>query len=676
MTAPERGMRPEGGLVPAGAEATQALAAAPKPQLRLVRATALEPSVPLTESERAAYLRRFSLLFADDATRRQGGLGSVVRVSNAQGEVFALKTLLAADGDATPGASLVSAFREEYECHRSLSGLRGFPRLYAWCEVDGAPAIVMEWVEGMTLASAARLLAVDGAGRLSPLMAARVGRDLVDLVCRMALVGSGIVHRDISPANVMVRTSYLSLEKQVEEGQFDLCLIDFGSSSALDAATGAPTPACSGAGSFTEAHATLRRATVAYAAPEMLTDDLPGLLALRRSPAIDVYAAASVVYELVAGHAPFAGVEGASPYRIKVDNAAPAPVSAHGGEASLVDVLPREPEVALAAAEAAQQLSLAPDSPELRDALAFVDEQLAQILLACLASEQKARPEARDVHRALEAFGEHYLENVGRSLRGEPLSAGPLGGREALGRTALLAAGQAVALIVWVAAIASAAALARGAEVSFAAVGAVWEGAVSQLLVAVLLAAPGVVANVVRWRPVASRRAFVRGTAALVVCEGLLAALLALTTFSQAEVARGVGAAALLTAAATWFSFALAYALLQPTVGPTRALPAAGHRAGSLAANAGAKELGVADEVADGVCAEAPVSVGDGDVIQASEATIPMAPPAAPDQERPAGATGLDGPAEDAAETTPVQPTQAPTDAPAPTEHEEAEDDD
>ena len=251
-----------------------------------------------------------------------------------------------------------------------------------------------------------------------------------------------------------------------------------------------------------------------------------------------------------------------------------------------------------------------------------------------------------------------------------------MGGREALGRTALLAAGQAVALIVWVAAIASAAALARGAEVSLAAGGAVWEGAVSQLLVAVLLAAPGVVANVVRWRPVASRRAFVRGTAALVVCEGLLAALLALTTFSQAEVARGVGAAALLTAAATWFSFALAYALLQPTVGPARALPAAGYRAGSLAANAGAKELGVAEEAADESCAEAPVSVGDGDVIQAPEATIPMAPPAAPDQERPAGATGLDAPAEDAAETTPVQPTQAPTDAPAPTEHEEAEDDD
>lgn len=341
-----------------------------------------------------------------------------------------------------------------------------------------------------------------------------------------------------------------------------------------------------------------------------------------------------------------------------------------------MDVLPREPEVALAAAEAAQQLSLAPDSPELRDALAFVDEQLAQILLACLAPEQKARPEARDVHRALEAFGEHYLENVGRSLRGEPLSAGPMGGREALGRTALLAAGQAVALIVWVAAIASAAALARGAEVSLAAGGAVWEGAVSQLLVAVLLAAPGVVANVVRWRPVASRRAFVRGTAALLVCEGLLAALLALTTFSQAEVARGVGAAALLTAAATWFSFALTYALLQPTVGPTRALPAAGHRAGSLAANAGAKGLGMAEEAADESCAEVPVNAGGDGAGHAFEPTEPMASPTGEDGEEPANTACLADGIDNVAEATPVQPTQAPTDAPALTDNEEAEDDD
>ena len=73
-----------------------------------------------------------------------------------------------------------------------LSGLKGFPRLYGWGEVDGVPAIVMEWVEGETLARLRSRFAVDDAGRLSPLVAARLGRDLFDLLCRMSLVGRAL----------------------------------------------------------------------------------------------------------------------------------------------------------------------------------------------------------------------------------------------------------------------------------------------------------------------------------------------------------------------------------------------------------------------------------------------------------------------------------------------------
>ena len=80
------------------------------------------------------------------------------------------------------------------------------------------------------------LLAVDDEGRVSPLVAARIGRDLFELVARMGFVEGGIAHRDISSGNVMVRTDRLSLDEQVDEGAYDLCLVDFGSAAAATAA--------------------------------------------------------------------------------------------------------------------------------------------------------------------------------------------------------------------------------------------------------------------------------------------------------------------------------------------------------------------------------------------------------------------------------------------------------
>ena len=257
--------------------AAQSLNRDPMVGLRLARVGGFEPAIALGPDELPVYQRRFAMLFADDATMRRGGIGRVTRAVNAQGEAVALKQLILPtrdefDDDAAYEALVAkfkAAFREEYECHRALSGLKGFPRLYGWGEVDGVPAIVMEWVEGETLARLRPRLAVDDAGRLSPLVAARLGRDLFDLLCRMNLVGEGFVHRDISPANIMVRTARLPLDQQLAEGTFDLCLIDFGSSLALE-----PASAVAGTGgkeSFTERYSTLRRATVAYAPPEMLT---------------------------------------------------------------------------------------------------------------------------------------------------------------------------------------------------------------------------------------------------------------------------------------------------------------------------------------------------------------------------------------------------------------------
>lgn len=586
--------------------------------LRLARVGGFEPAIALGPDELPAYLRRFTMLFADDATMRRGGIGRVTRAVNAQGEAVALKQLILPtrdefDDDVAHEALVTkfkAAFREEYECHRALSGLKGFPRLYGWGEVDGVPAIVMEWVEGETLARLRPRLAVDDAGRLSPLVAARLGRDLFDLLCRMSLVGEGFVHRDISLANIMVRTARLPLDRQLAEGTFDLCLIDFGSSLALE-----PASAVAGTGgkaSFTERYATLRRATVAYAPPEMLTDDIPDLRMLRMSPAIDVYAAASTVYELIAGVAPYEVAPGtsgsrkktcdiASPYRLKMDTLPDYPVGAHAPGCDLTQLLRREPDVALAAAEQAQQLGLDPNSEDLRDALAFVDAQLFDVVMACLSCHQEDRPEPAAVEAALSAFCDHYAQNVARSLRGEPLTPCPMDAPGRVVRRAAMIGTTAVCGLVWAVVVVSAALLASGARATVAVGYISWSGALPGIVAALALALPGMAGIAAGAMAHDHRTGLLHGVLALSACEVPVLIAVACTVFSQRAVASGFVAALIATYALTWFLLAMGFAFELPVVSARRAkIPMATPLAGGAAA---ARAFGGPTEVSDTISA-------------------------------------------------------------------------
>lgn len=559
--------------------------------LRLARVGGFEPAIALSPDELPVYQRRFAMLFADDGTMRRGGIGRVTRAVNAQGEAVALKQLILPtcdefDDDVAHEALVTkfkAAFREEYECHRALSGLKGFPRLYGWGEVDGVPAIVMEWVEGETLARLRSRLAVDDAGRLSPLVAARLGRDLFDLLCRMNLVGEGFVHRDISPANIMVRTAHLPLDRQLAEGTFDLCLIDFGSSLALESASAVARGG--GKESFTERYATLRRATVAYAPPEMLTDDIADLRVLRMSPAIDVYAAASTVYELIAGVAPYevapsaSGTSGsrkktrdiASPYRLKMDTRPDYPVGAHAPDCDLTQLLRREPDVALAAAEQAQQMGLEPDSEELRDALAFVDAQLFDVVMACLSCNQGDRPEPAAVEAALTTFCDHYAQNVGRSLRGEPLTPCPMDASSRVVRRAAMIGTAAVCGIVWAVVVVSAALLASGARVAVAVGYISWSGTLPGIVAALALALPGMAGIAAGAMAHDRRTGFLHGVLALSACEVPVLIAVACTVFSQRAVASGFVAALIATYTLVWFLLSMGFAFELPVAAPRRA---------------------------------------------------------------------------------------------------------
>lgn len=381
----------------------------------------------------------------------------------------------------------------------------------------------------------------------------------------------------------MVRTARLPLDRQLAEGTFDLCLIDFGSSLALE-----PASAVAGTGgreSFTERYATLRRATVAYAPPEMLTDDIADLRVLRMSPAIDVYAAASTVYELIAGVAPYevapgtSGTSGsrkktrdiASPYRLKMDTLPDYPVGAHAPGCDLTQLLRREPDVALAAAEQAQQLGLDPNSEDLRDALAFVDAQLFDVVMACLSCNQGDRPESAAVEAALTTFCDHYAQNVGRSLRGEPLTPCPMDASGRVVRRAAMIGAASACGLVWAVVVVSAALLASGARATVAVGYISWSGTLPGIVAALALALPGMAGIAAGAMAHDRRTGFLHGVLALSACEVPVLIAVACTVFSQRAVASGFVAALIATYALVWFLLSMGFAFELPVAAPRRA---------------------------------------------------------------------------------------------------------
>lgn len=579
--------------------------------MRLVRVASFEPAIYIAPENRAAYDGRFATLLVDEASARRGGIGEVVRAISPRGEQFALKRLRLAEISGDQGAggadALGAAFDAEYEAHRSLASLRGFPRLFGRGRIGDDPVIVMEWIEGVTLEAAARELAVDDAGRLSPLTAARIGRDLFDLLARMAYVEGGLVHRDVSLRNVMVNTARLSVADQVEEGAFELMLVDFGSATVRE----------SGSPSLTARYGAVCGATADFAPPEMLTDDVPGVGDMRRSPAVDVYAAAGVLYALLEGHAPYdlsfaarSDRGGRSAFRIKTDFAPEPPAGAHGTAADLGAVLAREPEVAVAVGRAAAELGSAPAAHRVRLALAVVDGQLDGLLDACLVPQQARRPKAAAVRDALALFCSQYADNIARALRGEPLAPCPLGGtaprlrrRRRLRRAARLAAA-ALSVATAAAAAISAGVLANGMPVAFPAAGPWWEGPLPGAA-AVALLLPLACALLLRGRGGGTSLGLVLGVLGDLLGAMAAGLLIALVAWPGGGVREALHAALFLAAAAPLPMLTADRALADvASLGPAASarlrpvlpwgvppMPEAAPAAGALSASAGAESV-------------------------------------------------------------------------------------
>ena len=158
----------------------------------------------------------------------------------------------------------------------------GASRELLFVDLDGVPNVIPivdrgEWHDYWVLVmpEAERTLRDhlnEVSGGLSPADAVSI---LVDLTQALVAIEGHVVHRDIKPENVLLLDGHW-------------CLADFGISKYADATTDP----------VTRKHAMTYR----YAAPEQWRGD-------RATSATDVYSLGVVAYELLAGHAPFAGPE-------------------------------------------------------------------------------------------------------------------------------------------------------------------------------------------------------------------------------------------------------------------------------------------------------------------------------------------------------------------------------
>ena len=360
----------------------------------LFQLESFDTAAPVNPADEELAKRRFMTLIVKADRSSHGNTGLVLQAHNTSNERFAVKvladnTLMRALGTNTPSRTAdesamhlanTAALFEEYRNLCRVSHLRGFPHVYGYGTCQGEPLILMEWIEGTSLDKVASMLPHDGEG-VTCAATASVGCAVLGTLLSTQNLETPLVHRDLSPANIMFRTNELGIDEQVQALTFKPCLVDMGSS----------VPAL-GSDTLTQRADIWRYATPAYAAPEMLTRDIPNVAELRRSPSVDVYAIASILYELYSGHTPFRAArhqahEVSSYYLLKTQNE-PEPLVAHKGD----------------------------------------NQAFADLIMSCLVTDQASRPTEREFYEGLLAFapdlGESAVSTPGLSNQPINIDAG------------------------------------------------------------------------------------------------------------------------------------------------------------------------------------------------------------------------------------------------------------
>jgi serine/threonine-protein kinase len=199
----------------------------------------------------------------------RGGMGTVYRASHLGLErPVAVKILKQEFAAAT---EVAERFMREARTMSRLRHPRAAMIFDAGHLADGRPFIVMEYVEGATLAET---LAREGT--FAPERAVRVATEICDVLAEAHALG--IVHRDLKPSNIILN----------ERG---VCVLDFGIAKVLQTST-----------EVTRTHATTESGLVIgtprYMSPEQCLGHKVG-------PASDLYSVGVLLYEMLTGRPPF-----------------------------------------------------------------------------------------------------------------------------------------------------------------------------------------------------------------------------------------------------------------------------------------------------------------------------------------------------------------------------------
>lgn len=199
----------------------------------------------------------------------EGGMGSVYRVEHLRlGARFALKVLR---GELATDPRMVARFEREMGAVARVTSEHVVPIVDCGVLAEGTPYFVMHLLEGRDLRALLR-----ETGSLPPVRAVNL---IIDACHGLSAVhAAGIVHRDVKPANLFVTRG--------DDGRDVVKVLDFGVAKQTSDATTQPGALIG---------------TVKYMAPEQIGTGRPV------DARADLFALGVILYECIAGEAPFAG---------------------------------------------------------------------------------------------------------------------------------------------------------------------------------------------------------------------------------------------------------------------------------------------------------------------------------------------------------------------------------